>query len=69
MSLHEYRDSIQLTDQHHTFYGLIMAAMIKADTHNAELLGVAFPEVREELEARYHAPNGYLDGEGTDEHN
>jgi hypothetical protein len=42
------------------FYALIQAAMRKADTDNLEKLKSAFPEVWEELNARYHVPGGRL---------
>ncbi len=42
------------------FHALIMAAMRKADTPNLEQLKAAWPETWSELEARYHAPGGYL---------
>lgn len=45
------------------FYGIIMAAMRRADTDNLELLQRAFPETWEELQQRYHAPGGYLPNE------
>lgn len=45
------------------FYGLIMAAMRRADTLNAARLRHAFPEVWEELQARYNAPGAILPGE------
>lgn len=42
------------------FYGLVMAAMRRADTDNAEKLRRAFPQVWDELQARYHAPGGII---------
>lgn len=45
------------------FGALVQAAMRQADTKNAELLAQAFPEVHEELIARYNAAGGLLAGE------
>lgn len=42
------------------FYSLIMAAMRRADSMNAIALRTAFPEVWDELQARYNAPGGIL---------
>lgn len=46
---------------------LIMAAMRKADTFNAQVLRVAFSDVWAEFQERYHAPGGYLPGENPQE--
>lgn len=43
------------------FYSLIMAAARFADTDNFEKLEEAFPEIMQELRARYNAPGGALD--------
>ncbi len=45
------------------FYALIMTAMRRADTDNARILKAAFPDTWAELDARHHAPGGYLPGE------
>jgi hypothetical protein len=45
------------------FYTLLMAAMREADTDNLNKLQRAFPEVLNELQARYNAPGGKLEGE------
>lgn len=45
------------------FYGLIMAAMRRADSANLWRLKQAWPEVWEELQARYDSPGGLLEGE------
>jgi hypothetical protein len=63
MSLYDYRRSQALYVADEPFYGLIMAAMRRADTDNLELLRRAFPETHAELHARYHAPGGLLPGE------
>ena len=60
MSLHEYKQSIELYDKDYPFYALIMAAMRKADSDNERLLRDAFPRVWDELQARYDAPGGVL---------
>jgi hypothetical protein len=49
--------------QMYSFYGLIQAAMRQADSVNAEKLRHAFPEVWDELQARYNAPGGELPGD------
>lgn len=61
MSLYDYEASLGLG--HPPFYALIMAAMRKADSVNAGRLQRAFPEIWNELQARYDAPGGCLEGE------
>lgn len=56
--LYDYIKSQKLTDE--PFYALIMAAMRGADDVNLAKLKAAFPDVWEELHARYHAPGGKL---------
>lgn len=63
MSFFDYRASAEICSQDPPFYALIMAAMRKADTDNTEKLRAAWPEVWNELFARYHAPGGLLEGE------
>lgn len=64
MSMEDYQASRQLYHKlHYPFYGLIMAAMRRADSLNLEKLVAAFPDVWEELDARYNAKGGYLPGE------
>ena len=63
MSLYDYRRSQALDAADEPFYGLIMAAMRRADTDNLALLRRAFPETHAELLARYNAPGGCLPGE------
>lgn len=60
MSLYDYEISQRLSKEDIPFYGLIMAAMRRADTDNIEKLKIAFPEVWDELLRRYHAPAGVL---------
>lgn len=45
MSLYDYQYSQQISAGDPPFYGLIMAAMRKADTTNIVRLRVVFPEV------------------------
>jgi hypothetical protein len=63
MSLHAYHYSRKLGLDDPPFYALIMAAMRKADSDNLELLKKAFPEIWQELHARYNAPLGVLEEE------
>jgi hypothetical protein len=60
LSYHDYLKGRELLLDDPPFYALIQAAMRRADDHNLEKLKVAFPEIWEELEARYHAPGGML---------
>jgi len=46
-----------------TFYGVIQCAMRLADTDNLEKLKEAFPREWADLQARYNAPGGLLEGE------
>lgn len=55
-----YRASLELSRDDPSFYGLVMAAMRKGDTRNAEILRRAFPAVWADLQARYDAPGGVL---------
>lgn len=63
MSHHDYRASQLISAERPPFYALIMAAMRQADTLNCRKLASAFPDIWEELQARYDAPGGYLEGE------
>lgn len=63
MSYHEYVSSKVLNGV--PFYALIMAAMRQADNANEAKLRAAWPEVWDELDARYNAPGGILDGESV----
>jgi len=47
------------------FYTFLMAAIYEADTDNLEKLKSAFPEIVKELQERYNAPGGLLEGEVT----
>lgn len=63
MSHHDYLYGMSLEADDAPFYGLIQAAMRRADTNNLEKLKEAWPEVWEELQERYHTPGGFLKGE------
>lgn len=60
MSLYDYEVSKQLEAMDVPFYGLIMAAMRRADTNNLNALRAFWPAVWDELQARYNAPGGAL---------
>jgi len=60
MSLIDYEVSKELERQDVPFYGLIMAAMRRADTDNLNALRAFWPAVWDELQARYNAPGGAL---------
>ncbi|MBI1757999.1 MAG: hypothetical protein HYR62_02005 [Actinobacteria bacterium] len=60
---HSYRLSGQIAAAYDDFYALLMACMRKADTDNARALRAMWPDVWAELQARYNAPAGLLDGE------
>ena len=59
----DYEASLSIAMKGPPFYGVIMAAMRLADTESLEKLRAAWPAVFEELQARYHAPGGYLPDE------
>jgi hypothetical protein len=58
--LYEYKESREITLKDYSFYALVMALMRKADSDNLEKLQEAWPDVWEELHARYNAPGGIL---------
>ena len=60
MSYFDYKSSQSLAAQNPPFYALIMAAMRQADSHNAIIMRLAWPEVWDELQKRYNAPGGFL---------
>lgn len=63
MSFYDYHVSKGVGLQDLPFYALIMAAMRQADTVNVGKLRAAWPDVWDELQARYNAPGGLLPGE------
>ena len=63
MTKAEYDQSIDLAAIGYSFAALIMGAMRQADNYNLEQLKFAFPVIWTELQKRYHAPSGVLEGE------
>ena len=63
MSHYDYTEAKRVCELEPPYYAIIMAAMWNADSFNAEKLRRAFPDVWDELQARYNAPGGYLPGE------
>jgi hypothetical protein len=55
--------SAKLIENDPTFKALIMAAMRKADSSNIAKLKHAWPDIWDELHARYNAVGGWLPGE------
>ena len=65
MSYHDYKTGQGIEAQCHSFYALIQAAMRQADNENQAKLSAAWPEVWEELQARYKAPGGVLSNDAS----
>ena len=63
MSLYEYRESQEIDSKQYGFYSLIMAAMRQAEDINISKLKVLFPDIFNELQARYNAPGGKLEND------
>lgn len=63
MSLRDYEASQAIDALRVPFDALIMAAMRKADSSNLTRLRAAWPELFDELKARYNAPGGLLEGD------
>jgi hypothetical protein len=63
MSYYDYKVGREISAKDYPFYALIQAAMRQADTFNLEALKFAFPETFKELQERYNAPGGKLEGE------
>ena len=63
MSKFDYLASKKISLDDPPFYAIIMAAMRRADSSNLAKLQRAYPEVWEELQARYNAPGGVLEGD------
>lgn len=63
MSYYDYIAGRTIAAESYPFYGLIQAAMRRADTENLEKLKLAFPSTYEELMQRYDAPGGLLEEE------
>lgn len=60
MSHYDYVVSKVIDQRDYPFYALIMAALRKADSDNTAKIWAAWPEVAQELDARYNAPGGFL---------
>jgi len=56
VSLHDYHRSLKLLNE--SFYGLLLAALQRADSTNYDRLKRSFPEVAQELETRHRSPDG-----------
>jgi len=67
MSRYEYERSAVIANADEPFYGIIMAAMRRADDYNLRRLIEAWPDVHTELEARYNAPGGRLQTDSREE--
>ena len=65
MSLYDYKVGQQIVFQYgdDEFYGLIQACMRLADTDNLQRLKIEWPNVWNDLQKRYNAPEGLLSGE------
>lgn len=63
MSLYDYKMGLKISGQDYHFYALIQASMRQADANNLKKLQLAFPEIWEELQARYDSPGGKLEGD------
>ena len=63
MSHYDYMYGMEQEAKDAPFYGLIQAAMRRADTKNLEKLKEAWPHVWEELLERYYSDNGLLKSE------
>lgn len=58
--LYDYQRARELSLGDEPFYALIMAAMWRADSDNLAKLKAAWPDVWDELHARYHSPGARL---------
>lgn len=65
MSRFDYDVSREIAKNDPPFASLIMAAMRKADSINIAKLAAVFPEIHDEVQARYNAPGGMLESERT----
>lgn len=63
MSQYDYEQGKKIEMYQFPFYALIQAAMRQSDSDNIKKLKVVFPEVYEELEARYQSPDGMLESD------
>ena len=58
--LYSYQQGLEISRHGYPFYALIQAAMRQADDQNLHRLKMCWPDVYEDLYARYHAPGGLL---------
>lgn len=63
MTFYDYEASKRLAAGDYPFYALVMAAFRQADTHNTQILRLAWPKIWREFEARYNAPGGRLESD------
>jgi hypothetical protein len=63
MSYYDYETGRKLEMTELPFYGIIQAAMRRADNENLEKLKGCFPEVWDDLQKRYNAPGGKLEND------
>lgn len=67
MSLYDYKKAIELhNNESVSFYSLIMAAILRADSNNSVLLRQAFPDTFDEVHKRYWSPGGELHTDGQE---
>jgi hypothetical protein len=63
MSLYDWTKAVELRKNDVPFYALLMAAVLRADDLNLAKLNIMFPAMVTEVQARYDAPGGKLEGE------
>ena len=65
MSLYDYKVGQRVVTEYgdDEFYGLVQALMRLADTDNLQRLKIDWPDVWDDLQRRYNAPDGILPGE------
>ncbi len=63
MSLFDYKAAIRLHRADEPFYALIMAAMYRGDDVNVRKLRDAWPDVWDELQARYRGAGARIPGD------
>ena len=64
MSLHEYLCGLAIGAEGPSFYALLFAMILKADSDNFEKIQRCWPEKCAEMRARLTAPGGALPGDG-----
>jgi len=63
MTFYDYQKSKEIEAEAYPFYAIIMAAMRQADSTNLAELKRAFPDIFDELQERYNAPGGVIEGD------